>query len=168
MGLAGEKDRLDLAGRRDRQRFKAKLPNLLMKHTKQVIVIRKDLNMRKGKIAAQAAHACMAFLTSNGRTIKNDMDDAFMDSFRTTFRDHHTEEIQHWLDHSFRKICVYVESEEELLKVYSDAANAGLIHHLITDNGTTEFNGVPTHTCIALGPNWDHRFEGITSHLPLY
>ena len=29
---------------------------------KQVIVMRKDLNMRKGKIAAQAGHACVAAL----------------------------------------------------------------------------------------------------------
>jgi peptidyl-tRNA hydrolase len=40
-----------------------------MKDTKEVIVIRKDLNMRKGKITAQASHASMAFLTQGGSVV---------------------------------------------------------------------------------------------------
>jgi PTH2 family peptidyl-tRNA hydrolase len=76
-------------------------------------------------------------------------------------------EIDHWLSNSFRKICVYVNSEEELDALKEKAEESGLEVHLIIDNGATEFNGIPTKTCLAIGPHWDHKFEGITDHLPL-
>jgi len=40
--------------------------------------------------------------------------------------------------------------------------------HLITDNGTTEFNSVPTNTCIAIGPDYSDKIDMITKHLKLY
>lgn len=132
-----------------------------MNNTKQVIVIRKDLNMRKGKIAAQAGHACMAFLTK---------DAAWNCGFLNVNSDciyAHRHEIYHWLENSFRKICVYVNNKEELLEIHQKALDAKLISNLITDNGATEFNGVPTMTCCAIGPAWDFKFKDITDHLPL-
>jgi PTH2 family peptidyl-tRNA hydrolase len=130
-----------------------------MKNTKQVIVWRNDLKVRKGKIAAQCAHAAMAFLTRNVE---------WRDSLLWVQEDHtQKDEIRHWLNNSFRKICVYVNSEEELVALHEKALQAGLVSHLITDNGTTEFNGVPTRTALAIGPHWDEKFEGITDKLPL-
>jgi PTH2 family peptidyl-tRNA hydrolase len=38
---------------------------------------------------------------------------------------------------------------------------------MIEDNGATEFNGVKTKTCCAIGPHSDEKFEGVTDHLPL-
>jgi PTH2 family peptidyl-tRNA hydrolase len=144
-------------------------------NTKQIIVIRKDLNMRKGKLAAQSCHASMAFLTKRMRLDSEIIDDdgespwcskAFF--FSTDFvSDIYVDEISHWLRNSFRKICVYVESEEELVAVYQKALDAGLIVHMVEDNGATEFNGVTTKTCIAIGPHWDNKFEGVTDRLPL-
>lgn len=130
--------------------------------------MRKDLNMRKGKMCAQASHASIAFITSDLTFKQNkycDIDDGIF--VNESYGIEKSREINHWLENSFRKICVYVNSEEELLEVHQKALDAGLISHLITDNGTTEFNGVPTHTCIAIGPHWEEKFEGITSHLPL-
>jgi PTH2 family peptidyl-tRNA hydrolase len=124
-------------------------------NTKQVIVMRKDLNMRKGKIAAQAGHACMAFITKN------------IISWLVRFLLGREQESAHWLQHSFRKICVSVDSEEELEAIHQKALDKGLISHMITDNGTTEFNGVPTKTCLAIGPHWDEKFDGVTDKLPL-
>lgn len=133
--------------------------------TKQIVVIRKDLNMRKGKIAAQACHASMAFLTKTIH-MRNDYitigDEKWFTCSNTI-----NSEIRHWLDNSFRKICVYVNNEEELVAVHEKALAAGLISHLVEDNGATEFNGVKTKTCCAIGPAWDNQFEGITDHLPL-
>src|SRR5271165_5755766 len=43
-----------------------------MSDVKQVIVVRKDLNMRKGKIAAQVAHAAMKFLVDNNEAERGD------------------------------------------------------------------------------------------------
>lgn len=110
--------------------------------------------MRTGKYASQAAHASMAFLTTQfaGMTaiISNN------------------EERHHWLENSFRKIVCYVETEEELLAIFEKAKNSGLTAHLITDNGATEFNGIKTHTAVAIGPHWDEKFIGLTDGLKLF
>jgi PTH2 family peptidyl-tRNA hydrolase len=139
-------------------------------NTKQVIVMRKDLNMRKGKMIAQGSHASMSFLTKNGSVCRDwrDEDWCVIEFCSSTYEiEKYEEEINHWLQNSFRKITVYVNSQEELEAVHQAALNAGLISHLVTDNGATEFNGVPTMTCCAIGPHWDSKFEGITDHLLL-
>jgi PTH2 family peptidyl-tRNA hydrolase len=135
-------------------------------NTKQIIVVRKDLNMRKGKIASQCCHASMAFLTKKLRPfyLFPNPPLAFQTDFYTK---NQTEEINHWLQNSFKKIVCYVNSEEELVELHQKALDAGLISHLIEDNGATEFNGVKTKTAIAIGPHFDERFEEVTSHLPL-
>ena len=133
-------------------------------NTKQVIVMRKDLNMRKGKMIAQGSHASMSFLTKGlniSQTINSEGDPCFFACIAFT------EEINHWLRNSFRKICVYVNSEEELEAVHQKALDSGLISHMIVDNGATEFNGVKTKTCCAIGPASDHKFKNVTDHLPL-
>ena len=127
--------------------------------------MRKDLNMRKGKMIAQGSHASMAFLTKGMYWAS--VNDGFEFSTETIYDWREVEEINHWLNNSFRKICVYVNSEEELRELHQKALDNGLISHMITDNGATEFNGVPTMTCCAIGPHWDSKFEGITDHLPL-
>jgi peptidyl-tRNA hydrolase len=47
------------------------------------------------------------------------------------------------------------------------ALEAGLMSYLIEDNGATEFGGIKTATCVAIGPHYDERFEEITDNLPL-
>lgn len=121
-----------------------------MTNTKQVIVMRKDLNMRKGKMVAQGSHASMSFLTrriQNGRPL--------------------TEIQREWLKNSFTKICVSVDSEQELMDIARQAENSNVECHVITDNGTTEFNGVPTKTCLALGPDTPEVLDKISRHLKL-
>jgi PTH2 family peptidyl-tRNA hydrolase len=136
--------------------------------TKQIIAIRKDLNMRKGKIAAQASHASMSFLTKNMAILTDyDYDHMVGTKYGDVSFGPHALEIEHWLNHSFRKICVYVNSEQELDDLHQKALDAGLISHMIIDNGATEFNGVPTKTCLAIGPHDDTKFKGLTDHLPL-
>lgn len=136
-------------------------------NTKQVIVIRKDLNMRKGKMIAQGSHASMAFLTKSSK-VDYDFGSPDRDNYLWNHvAVEHVEEITHWLQNSFRKICVYVNSAEELTSIHLKALNAGLISHMIEDNGATEFNGVQTLTCCAIGPHYDSKFEGITDQLPL-
>jgi PTH2 family peptidyl-tRNA hydrolase len=119
---------------------------------KQVIVMRKDLNMRKGKMIAQGAHASLSFITR---------------------RLEHSDKVklskpeQEWLESSFAKICVSVDSEERLLEIYQKAKDAMLEVHLITDSGKTEFNGVPTKTCLAIGPDYSHKIDQVTGDLQL-
>lgn len=123
--------------------------------TKQVIVMRKDLHMRRGKEIAQGAHAAMAFLTKQVSVVTHRI---------TTLTPVQIE----WLSSSFRKVCVRVNSEAELNEIEQKARVAGVEVHVIVDNGLTEFSGVPTPTCLALGPDWDERIDAITGHLELY
>ena len=133
-------------------------------NTKQVIVVRKFPNLRTGKYCSQVAHASMAFLTRDGFIGQVYNDNVFINIELGVI---HLEEIDHWLKNSFRKICVYVNSEEELVSLHQKALDSGLISHIIEDNGATEFNGVKTLTALAIGPHWDSKFIGITDHLPL-
>jgi len=73
-----------------------------------------------------------------------------------------------WLEGSLRKVTVKVGSEQELLAVYDKALAAGLVVHMITDRGLTEFGGVPTRTCLAVGPDYDDLIDPVTGDLELY
>ena len=73
-----------------------------------------------------------------------------------------------WLEGSLRKVTVKVGSEAELLAVYEKAIEAGLVAHLITDRGLTEFGGVPTRTCLGIGPDYDDLIDPVTGDLELY
>lgn len=128
---------------------------------KQVIVVRKDLNMRKGKIAAQVAHASMKVLLDNAKRIDTDMSSGWLISAVVKSA------LEQWLSGKFTKICVYVESEEELLDIYKKAIDNGVLTSLIQDAGLTEFGGVPTYTCVAVGPDLPEVVDVITGKLKL-
>ena len=125
--------------------------------SKQVIVIRKDLNMRKGKIVAQGSHASMKVIFDmmtqhpEGKSLFLAPDSPEKD----------------WIEGIFTKICVSVDSEKELMDIYDSAVKSGLNTAIITDSGLTEFGGVPTKTAVAIGPNWDSEIDVITGHLKL-
>lgn len=127
-----------------------------MEH-KQVIIMRKDLNMRKGKLVAQGAHASLGAILGE---CAQDGDKLVLD-----LKD---ERMAPWLTGRFKKICVYVNSEEELLEIYNTALTAGLICSIIKDSGLTEFHGVPTLTAVAVGPDREDRIDAVTKHLPLF
>jgi PTH2 family peptidyl-tRNA hydrolase len=122
---------------------------------KQVIVIRKDLNMRKGKMVAQGAHASMAAILNLARREGGDLIIP-LDA-----------RIEPWLTGRFTKICVSVNSAAELLAIHEKAAASGLVCSLILDAGLTEFGGVPTHTAVAVGPDLAGNVDLITGMLPL-
>lgn len=138
--------------------------------TKQVIVVRKDLNMRKGKIAAQVAHASMGAVLSAMRTTTI-VGPSHTETIRTlSLMD--SNPMSEWLDGQFTKVVVYVNSEEELLDLHMRASNKMSMTSvnyscLITDSGKTEFNGVPTITCLAVGPDTAENVDRITGGLPL-
>jgi peptidyl-tRNA hydrolase, PTH2 family len=125
---------------------------------KQVIVIRKDLKMRRGKECAQAAHASMAFITRRLRFPHGGPE------ARAVFS---PPEVT-WLTTRFRKVTLQVDSEAELLSVFERAEAAGLVVHLITDAGLTEFGGEPTRTSLAIGPDYDSKIDAVTGDLRLY
>ena len=134
---------------------------------KQVIVLRKDLNMRKGKMCAQAAHASLVALLNLGVTHEQDHDvlTGYCESNLVIPLNHLA--LNLWLKGSYKKITVSVNSEAELLETYERAKGAGLICSLILDHGLTEFGGVMTYTAVAIGPAFPSEVDPITSHLQL-
>ena len=128
--------------------------------TKQVIVIRRDLRMRRGKEIAQGAHASTAWLAD--RVVQGIMPNGAVDHVVLSPAE------RAWLETSFRKVTVKVNSEDELMAVYRKAIEAGLVVHLVTDRGLTEFGGIPTRTCLAVGPDYDDLVDPVTGDLELY
>jgi PTH2 family peptidyl-tRNA hydrolase len=119
---------------------------------KQIIVIRKDLKMRRGKEIAQGCHASTAVILNLLKTNQG-LDDP---------------RAKPWVEGKFKKVCLVVNSEQELLEIVENAKKKGLLHALITDAGLTEFNGVPTKTCAAIGPDVESKVDEVTGELKLY
>jgi peptidyl-tRNA hydrolase, PTH2 family len=132
------------------------------KYAKQVIVVRKDLKMRKGKIAAQASHASLKVILDQMELAESN--DIYEKQSLSII---HGTPLDQWINGIFTKICVSVDSEAELDAIYDSAVKAGLSCALITDVGKTEFNGVATKTCLAIGPEWSEDIDKITGDLPL-
>ena len=122
---------------------------------KQVIVMRHDLKMRRGKQIAQGAHASMSFLTRK------------LHSSKSISLDEFSPHAQAWITGAFAKVCVRCNSEEELMAIHDKAIEVGLEVHLITDSGRTEFHGQPTRTCLAIGPDDASKIDLVTGDLEL-
>lgn len=126
---------------------------------KQVIVMRNDLNMQKGKLIAQGAHSSIMWMAKR-----------LVYQCGTGLELHNialTEEEKIWMNEGFTKICLKVYSDEELLDIKEKANVLGLNVEMITDAGKTEFDGVPTRTCLAIGPHYSSKIDKVTGHLKL-
>ena len=129
---------------------------------KQLIIIRKDLGMNKGKLAAQAAHASMAALLKARKSYEN----GYEHDLTIEFEDYPI--VQEWLSGAFAKVVLAVTSEDELKAVAAIADEYGLLYSYIVDNGTTVFNGVPTPTCVGIGPARSEVLDELFGSLKLY
>lgn len=135
---------------------------------KQAIVIRRDLGMRRGKEIAQGSHASMAFLVrrlnaagSLGGPAPAVAGESPLDSLFTSA------ELL-WMRGGMAKICLQVASEADLVSLHDRARASGLTAELIRDSGKTEFGGVPTLTCLAIGPDEADKVDAVTGGLKLY
>jgi PTH2 family peptidyl-tRNA hydrolase len=113
---------------------------------KQVIIIRTDLKMSKGKLAAQAGHAAV--------------------SAAEEARKKKPEWWKTWLEEGQCKIAVKAKSEEELLRLIQEAKTLHLPCALICDRGLTELPP-NTITCVGIGPAPSSQIDKITGSLPL-
>lgn len=138
-------------------------------HVKQVIVVRKDLNMRKGKMIAQGAHASMKVFFD--RIIEKptpvQLGDLATQVLPTTITIQLHGFEPRWVFGLFTKVVVGCGSEAELLDLKAKAEEVGLACAAVQDAGLTEFGGVPTWTALAIGPDDASRIDPITGHLPL-
>jgi PTH2 family peptidyl-tRNA hydrolase len=126
-----------------------------MSNVKQVLVVRKDLQMTKGKIAAQCAHAAMKFLA-----------DRYEPGSSVLEAPLNPQQVE-WLTGAFAKVVVYVESEQEMLDLVAAGRRAELDVRIIIDSGRTMFHGVPTLTVAAFGPDEADKLDPVTKHLKL-
>ena len=140
-----------------------------MYNSKMMIIMRRDLKMRKGKIAAQAGHACIDAVL---RALQKEdrMGDLAMSADGMTLNngDKPTSPLVEWFNSGCTKVCVYVDSEEALLEIAGKAEERGIIAAVITDWGLTEFHGEHTKTCLALEPLLAEVADELTGTLPLY
>ncbi len=108
---------------------------------KQVIVLRKDLKMSKGKAAAQACHAAVhAFEKTKWRVIDK------------------------WKNEGCKKVVLAVNSEKEILEIYEKAKENKIACFLVKDAGLTELKP-GTITALGIGPDKEERIDEITGHL---
>lgn len=139
--------------------------------SKQMIVMRSDLKMRKGKIAAQAGHACveavLMALAREGRLgevrVTPDQSWIYLEDEGAP-----ATPLSDWFDAGVAKVCVYVDSEEELLDLAVRGRELGFAVALVRDAGHTEFHGEPTYTCLAFEPLAAEQIDPLTGDLPLY
>ena len=113
---------------------------------KQAIVVRSDLKMGKGKMAAQASHAAV--------------------SAAEEARKRHSEWWEAWMDEGQRKVVVRVKDEEELLELKDMAARMRLPFALVRDRGLTQLPP-DTVTCLGIGPAPNEIVDKVTGKLRL-
>ncbi len=128
---------------------------------RQTIVLRTDLNMRKGKMASMAAHASMLSLTSQ---FKFEETDTNLNISAYISKD---SPLAIWLNSGFAKITLGCKDEEELFALYNKAKELNIPVVMVTDSGVTEFHGVKTNTAIAIGPWFKEEIDVITKDLKL-
>ncbi len=108
---------------------------------KQVILVRTDLKLPKGKLAAQSAHASL---------------EAAMKSQR--------DRVDEWRSEGGKKVILKVDNEEDLRRYKSLAEREKIITALITDAGHTTIPS-GTVTCLGIGPDKEERIDKVTGKL---
>lgn len=113
---------------------------------KLVVVVRDDIKMSVGKLAAQVAHAAVTCaLEAKSRK---------------------TKWFSEWLKEGQRKVVLRAEDLDQLRALKDSAMRAGLPNALITDAGLTEL-APNTITCLGIGPAPESILDPITGSLQL-
>lgn len=108
---------------------------------KQVILVRQDLKLPKGKMGAQTAHAAVE------AALKADKD-----------------VLKAWRSSGSKKVILKVRDKEELLRFLQHAKDNKIPSALITDAGRTVI-APGTMTCLAIGPAEEESIDRITGEL---
>ncbi|MBR9691741.1 peptidyl-tRNA hydrolase [Candidatus Woesearchaeota archaeon] len=110
---------------------------------KQVILVRMDLKLPPGKLAAQCAHASVQAVFNSDKA-----------------------NVAAWKSQGQKKIVLKVKDEKELLEFVNLAKAAGLKTALITDAGKTVI-APGTKTCLGIGPDDEEKIDSVTSKLKM-
>lgn len=110
---------------------------------KQVILVRQDLKLPKGKLAAQASHASVESMLKS-----------------------HKDYISQWRREGMKKVILKVKDLDELLKYKQLAEDNGLVTGLIQDAGHTVVSP-GTITCLGIGPDKEEKIDKVTGNLKM-
>ncbi|KAK0741723.1 peptidyl-tRNA hydrolase PTH2-domain-containing protein [Apiosordaria backusii] len=121
---------------------------------KLVLVVRTDLGMTKGKIAAQAGHATLACYKTLSRAAAKDPNGRAAQILKA------------WERRGQAKIAVQVKSEEELLLLQGTARSLGITAEVIADAGRTQIES-GSLTVLGVGPAPKSEVDGVTGGLKL-
>ncbi len=108
---------------------------------KQVILVRSDLDMSEGKIAAQVSHASVQCVLKSPKKT-----------------------IEAWVAEGMKKVILVVHDAEELMLYFKKAKETKLVAVVITDAGRTEI-APGTRTCVGIGPDEDKKVDKVTGKL---
>ncbi|MDD5087066.1 MAG: peptidyl-tRNA hydrolase Pth2 [Candidatus Nanoarchaeia archaeon] len=111
---------------------------------KQVILVRQDLKLDKGKMAAQAAHASVESVLRSDKEI-----------------------VKKWRNAGMKKVVLKVKDKDELMKYNQQAKDIGLKTALITDAGKTHI-APGTITCLGIGPDKEEKIDKVTGNLKIF
>ncbi|KAK3297729.1 peptidyl-tRNA hydrolase PTH2-domain-containing protein [Chaetomium fimeti] len=121
---------------------------------KMVLVVRTDLGMTKGKMAAQCSHATLACYKALVRTAQQAPQSAEARILRA------------WEGAGQAKIAVQVKSEDELLELMGKARGLGVTARVIADQGRTQI-AAGSRTVLGVGPAPKSLVDMVTGHLKL-
>ena len=123
--------------------FNSIVKYLVLIKMKQVMIVRTDLKMRKGKIAAQCCHGAIG-----------------------AYKKSPADKIRKWENEAYAKVVLKVQTKEELIELKKLADDNGISNYLVVDAGRTQ---IPTSssTVLALGPDEDEILDKITGDLKL-
>lgn len=114
-----------------------------MEKFKQVIIVRKDLKMSKGKLAVQCCHACIGALRQVEEKI-----------------------IEEWEKEGAKKVILKVKDLAELEKIEEKLKKNKINYFLVIDAGKTQLKK-GTITCMGIGPIESKKIDKITGKLKL-
>ncbi|KXX80667.1 Peptidyl-tRNA hydrolase 2, mitochondrial [Madurella mycetomatis] len=121
---------------------------------KLVLVVRTDLGMTKGKIAAQCGHATLACYKALLQASQRDPQGA------------EARLLRQWERHGQAKIAVQVKGEDEMLALMGRARSLGVTAEVICDAGRTQIAS-GSRTVLGVGPAPKSAVDAVTGHLKL-
>ena len=115
-----------------------------MGELKQIILVRTDIKMSSGKIAAQVAHGAVEAVLKSDSSI-----------------------VSKWRQAGMKKITLKVNSQRDLYKYLQDAKDFQFTTALIKDAGRTQIPA-GTPTVLAIGPDDEDKIDSITGELKIF
>jgi PTH2 family peptidyl-tRNA hydrolase len=132
--------------------YKKKTANRVVQHVqftndlKMVMVVRTDLKMGHGKVAAQCCHACLGLYKI---LLKNDLP-----------------RLQAWEGSNYKKVVVKCTTEDDMLSIAASAKAKGLNYYIVRDAGKTQI-APGSKTVLSIGPAMESELKEVTNHLKL-